>query len=403
MKIDSEWESRIEALPQGIFFTLLVAGFVALSLFLALLYHQFELTLFSLILLFLALGLRIWSRFSARDLSVSLTVDKPKVFPEERIDFSLVVENRKLLPVFVQIRLLLPRHLAGEEENLGIKRQCGILWHQKIRFHHELRPAKRGVYNSGAPRLTTGDFFGFFPRPVQSRENIDVLVLPRLIGVKPFPLLNRMLFGKKADRSPVHDPIYILGTRDYRSFSASKNIHWKATARHHKLQEKVFEISEQEKLYLVLEGDGFFESADETAFEKAISAIASLSLLWAGQNYAVGFLTNCAMYQNGPNMLAPERRPNHLPRLFEMLAKVEFKRGAPSPSLREASRPHHNGASCLFFAYDTGLKNRSWATAKPSATHIICRPRSSVTHRDEAETAALRTFFLEDICGEKLE
>ncbi len=398
MKISPEWEPRIEALPQGIFFTLFVLFFVALALFLALLFRQFELTLFALTLLFLAVGLKIWSRSSTKNLSVLLSVDKPRVFPDEKIDLRLMVENGKLLPVFVQIRMLLPESLAGDKENLAIKRQCGVLWYQKIRFHQGLSPTRRGVFNCGTPQLITGDFFGFFPRPVRTQESIDILVFPRLIGVKPFPILNRMLFGKKADSSPITDPIHILGTRDYRAFSSSRNIHWKATARYQKLQEKIFEVSEQEKLFMVLEGDGFTDHEDEAAFEKSISAIASLSTEFVGRQYAVGFLTNCKIYQQAPNALLPERKTAHLPRLFQMLAKITSDVTCPLNTLLTESPHHFDGASCLCFSYDPISAGSFPAQSNLQVSNIICGPRKRGSETEKVQISSFRSCLLEDIC-----
>ena len=247
MKISPEWEQRMDALPQGIFFTSIILVFVVLALFLALLYHQHELTLFALTLLVLAVGLKLWSRFSTRHLAYRLMVDKRKVFPGEKIDFRVVIENNKLLPVLVETSLLLPRSLLPEDRELLIRERSGVLWHQTVSFRRELCPTRRGVYKSGAPRLITGDFFGFFPRPTAEEDQVDILVFPRLVSIRPFPFLNRIMLGKKAHSSPIQDPIRILGTRDYRSFSSARDIHWKATARHCKLQEKIFEATEQGK------------------------------------------------------------------------------------------------------------------------------------------------------------
>ena len=93
MKISSEWEHKLDALPQGIFFTWFVLAFVALSLFLALVYQQFDLTLFALTLIVLAIGLKLWSRISPNGLKYRLNIDKQKVFPGEEIDFSVTTEN----------------------------------------------------------------------------------------------------------------------------------------------------------------------------------------------------------------------------------------------------------------------------------------------------------------------
>ncbi len=385
----------MDALPRGIFFTTFVLVFVAVALFLALLYRQFELTLFALTLMALALGLRLWSRFSTRHLTYRLTVDKGKVFPGEEIDLRLVIENNKLLPVLVETRILLPGSLLPEDRELLVRERSGVLWHQKVSFGRVLRPARRGVYQSGASRLITGDFFGFFPKPLAQKRQIDILVFPRLVTIRPFPFLNRIMFGKKADSSPIQDPIRILGTRDYRSFSPARDIHWKATARHNKLQEKIFEVTEQEKLLIFLEADGFVNHRDETAFERAIEVIGALSFEMDARRYAIGFVTNCTMHGEGPRMLQPGRNPRHLPTLFEMLARIQFHCTAPMDSVLTGSPGLFQGSSCLLFSYDPVERTSPLRRTNLPLTNVICRPKPFESVEDKG--FAVRSCFLEEI------
>ena len=385
----------MDALPQGIFFTSIVLAFVALALFLALLYHQFELTLFALTLLVLAIGLKLWSRFSTRHLTYRLTLDKQKVFPGEKIEFRVVIENNKLLPVLVETRILLPRNLVPEDREHRIRERSGVLWHQKISFRRELCPARRGVYRSGAPRLITGDFFGFFPRPTSEEHQVDILVFPRPIPIKNFPIPNRIMFGKKGHSSPIQDPIRILGTRDYRSFSSARDIHWKATARHHKLQEKIFEVTEQEKLSIVLEADGFVDEGDETVFERTIEVIGALSSEMDAKHYAIGFLTNCNMHDRSPQLLTPARNPGHIPALFEMLARIEFNGTFAINDFLTRNPYPFSGSSCLYFSYEPLKGTSPLRRANLSLINVICRPNAAQSTMDKV--SFVRSCFLEEI------
>jgi uncharacterized protein (DUF58 family) len=398
MKINSEWEHKLDALPQGIFFTWFVLAFVVLALFLALVYKQFDLTLFSLTLIVLAIGLKLWSRISPNDLKYRLKIDKQKVFPGEEIVFSVTTENNKFLPVLVEIRLLLPASLASGNEDLLIREHCGILWHQKISFHRKLFPTRRGIYKSGTPRLITGDFFGFFPRPTEEKHEVDILVFPRPTPVKPFPILNRILFGKRADSSPIQDPIHILGTRDYQCFSPAGNIHWKATARHQKLQEKIFEVTEQEKLFIILEADGFIHKANEMAFERTIEVIAALSIEMDAKHFAIGFLTNCAMHNQGWQFLAPSRKTGHMSALFEMLAKINFNLTLEMDDFLESAVYPFAGSSCMVFSYES-IETTSFADhIKIPTMNVICRPRLTHPETEKVIMTAGPSCFLEDIC-----
>ena len=102
----------------------------------------------------------------------------------------------------------------------------------------------------------------------------------------------RDLFGVPGAKSPVKDPVYILGTRDYRPSGPSRHIHWKASARHLRLQENVFEPSQQEKVMLALEVRSFGKSTEKEAFEHTLEVIASLAVQLQDTGCAVGLVTN---------------------------------------------------------------------------------------------------------------
>jgi Protein of unknown function DUF58 len=398
MKITPEWEQTLDDLPQGIFFTYFLLAFVVLALFFASLYQQMDLALFTLIILVMAILLKSWSAFSPKSLRYRVFVDKQKVFPGEKIDFRVTIKNNKFLPVLVKIRLSLPQSLVTGIRDRLIKEQSGILWHQEISFHRELSPTQRGLYQTGSPRLITGDFFGFFPRKTRERQDVDVLVFPRFVPIKPFFILNRIMFGKKAHASPIHDPIHIIGTRDYRSFSSARNIHWKATARHHKLQEKIFEVTEQEKIIIILEADGFLDKANETAFERTIEVIASLSFEMDANNYAVGFLTNCYVNGNGQHFLWPVRKPGHISTLFEILAKIVFKSSRPMNDLLHKEAYPFSGSSCLYFSCEPMGKSLPLSSVKSPLINIISKGKSFDSISMGSAEITRRSCYLEDIC-----
>ena len=395
MKINPEWEQNPDTFSNGIFFTVFCLAFMALALFFALLRHQTALTLFALMVIIMGVGLRLWSSFSTHGLTYRVQIDKRKVFPGEKIDFKLTIENHKFLPVLVKIRLNLPRSLVSGNGDLRLSEDRGILWHQKIFFHRALTPAKRGLYRTGSAQLITGDFFGFFPRPTREQQEVDILVFPRLITLKPFPILKRILFGKQAKVSPIHDPIHILGTRDYQSFSPACNIHWKATARHHKLQEKIFEVTEQEKVFIILEVEGFLHQAGEAAFERAIEVIAALSFEMDAHHYAVGFLTNGFMNDGGPQLLPAARNSGHISDLFEMLAKIDFKVTCKMDELLQRTSYPFTGTICLYFSYESPAESFPLTRGKAPLMNIIAERRYGDSATDKGVNPPYE--YLEDL------
>ena len=312
-------------LTPSIFFTPLLLIFTGILLFVALLYGEKDLAVFALLLLVLYAGLKLWSMLSAREINCRFLVDRERLFPDETVHLKIRIENNKLLPVFVKIGLSTSAFLQAESGNAGIHEEGGLLWYQGVTFHREFLAQKRGIYLLKTSSFSTGDLFGIFLREKREDQGLTVIVYPRLIPIRPFPLLKKIVFGKSGVTSPVRDPAYILGTRDYLHFSPARHIHWKASARHNRLQEKIFEPAEQDKVILILDGEGFYENGAYNEFERALEAIASLTEALESRHYATAFLTNC--HRQGEKIFRASvvRNSGRLPDLFELLAGLQIK------------------------------------------------------------------------------
>ena len=133
------------------------------------------------------------------------------------------------------------------------------------------------VYPDPPPRIRTGDLLGFFEKEKSVLDATHIIVYPRLVSLKPVAIRRRDLFGMPGAKSPVLD---------------SRHIHWKASARHLRLQEKIFEPSEQEKVLLTLDAGSFEKSNQKECFEHTLEVVASLAVRLDGMGYAVRFAAN---------------------------------------------------------------------------------------------------------------
>ena len=397
METKPKSRSVIEHTIGGLYFSLLIQGMIAVFLLLALNYDQGETAIFLLIIILSAIALRLWSRLSPKSLIYKVSLEKRKVFPGETVLLTIVVANNKLLPVLVRIRMMVDRILTSETGASSIKEDDCILWFQQIEFQHELKPSKRGVYQTGSPRLTTGDFFGFFPRQTGEKQSVEILVYPKLVPLKSFPILSLIIFGKPAPVSPIYDPLYILGTQDYQSFSPAKNIHWKASARHHKIQEKVFEAAEQEKILIILEAAGFIHADDEDAFEKAIEAIASLSIELNGQFYAVGFLTDADKHGDGTSHLKPGRESSHIPQFLETLSKLKFTKSVSMEQILSNKEVFPVGVTCICFSFHPLPANHRLFGKKIPLVNIVANLENT---QESFQSTTARTYSLNDLYTE---
>ncbi|WP_419660470.1 conserved uncharacterized protein, DUF58 [Desulfosarcina variabilis str. Montpellier] len=279
--------------PPSIYTTLFIQFFVGLFFFIALLNGQRDLALLTLIVLVVMTCARLWSRASLRGLSIRTSVDRTTLFPGDELRVRVWARNKKWLPVRLHMEILVHGDSPSIETLSDLKIECGLLWYQQVNFQWKRKVSRRGVFQLGSTRLTAGDFFGFFlSAQKRAYSPIEIVVYPRIVPLKPFSFVRKDYFGLPGANTPVQDPIYILGTRDYQCMQPARYIHWKASARHMRLQEKVFEPSAQTKVLLLLDVASFADQHAHEAFEHSIEVLASLAVQCERNGYAFGFSTN---------------------------------------------------------------------------------------------------------------
>jgi uncharacterized protein (DUF58 family) len=307
-----------------IFNSLPVCIFVGIFLFIALLYRQTDLALLAFLILLVVSAAKAWSSMSLYRVSCTISVNKQRAFPGETLVLETSVENAKLLPVRLRVQWSLGsalKRLGGDEH--AFRQEAGLLWYQRAQLRWDLVARRRGVHRMGPECIRAGDLLGFFEKEKRSQDTICIIVYPQLVRLKSVSLPMRDLFGVPGAKSPVKDPVYILGTRDYQPCGPSRYIHWKASARHLRLQEKVFEPSEQEKVMLALEVGSFEKSSAKEAFEHTLEVIASLSVQLQDMGCAVGLATNGVLTGGGFAVLPATRAPVQLPAILETLARLQ--------------------------------------------------------------------------------
>jgi len=344
----------------SVFIVPLMEFLVGVCLFIALLYGQRELTLLGLLVLGITIGARLWSRLSLLKIRSFAVVDKPKLFPDESFVLRVSVANAKFLPVWLQMNVPFEDAFDPASGEMRFTGECGLLWYQEVRFTRELIARQRGVYRLGPAWMRVGDLFGFFSRQKRTTDDIEVIVYPRLVPLKPLLLPSRDFFGLPGAKTPIQDPIYILGTRDYQHGRPARHIHWKASARHNRLQEKIFEPSEQKKILLTLEVSQFEKANASEDFERALEVVGSLAVQFDKSGYALGFLTN-GLVDEGPSILPMGRSPQQLPAILEILARLKMRPHGRLVDIMRQAPKFAWGVSCIHCTYRLGERTQAMA------------------------------------------
>jgi uncharacterized protein (DUF58 family) len=374
-------EERDRGVPT-IFVVPLVLCFVGLLLFIALLHGQRDLIVLCLLVLGLVFGAKLWTRMSLSGITSDLAVNKKKVFPGEKLTLRINAENRKFLPVWLQVQIPVAGSIYPSTGETTLTREDSLLWYQRTQAEWELTAQRRGVHQIGPPHILVGDLFAFFSREKKAEEFHQIIVFPRIVPLKSFPLPRRDFFGVPGAKSPVQDPIYILGTRDYQHGQPAKYIHWKASARHHRLQEKVREPTEQEKVLLVVDVNQFASHQVEEEFENTLEVVASLALRMDKRGYALGLVTNGAVFGGGPAIVPIARNRQQLPAILEVLARLQMKSREDLLDILRRGLEIHWGMSCVHFSYEEDgthvAAEQYFKHRKTPVLFFVCRPRPSV-------------------------
>ena len=334
--------------------TLLKIGLVQLIivalLTFSLIHHQKNLSLLLIVLLVFVFGARLWSRFSLCQLTASSQFDRSRIFPGESVQLEIRADNQKLLPVWLRVAVPVPGELQDASGVTASVREQGLLWYQSVVFSWRLVPQQRGIYRLGPPQLAAGDLLGLYPRQMDHRQDpLELIVFPRLVPLRPFVFIKRDLFGSPGGKSPVEDPIYLLGTRNYQAGKPSRYIHWTASARLNNLQERVFEPSRQAKVLFVLDVAPFAAEKAAGPFEQALEGLASLAVECDRQGFATGLVTNGAIVGDRSPLVSVARSGRQAALILETLAGLEMK---PCQSISDNLRKMkgvHGGLSCISF------------------------------------------------------
>ncbi|MEW6142552.1 MAG: DUF58 domain-containing protein [Chloroflexota bacterium] len=307
------------------FHWLAMVAFAGIALFAAL---QQVASLLALVLFILALGVVswLWSLWSLRRLELEVRLSQSRAFPDETVEVSLALTNRKWLPLpWLSLELDLPYRLVrGRRTPSRFVRErwrwaTAVSGGQSLRWRQSLKCLARGEYRLGPGCLRTGDLFGLYPVERIEPVNLDLLVYPMVMPVDLEKLKLTGLVGERAvPRTLYEDSSRTMGARDYQLGDPFKRVHWKASARRGELQARVYESTTSLSTMLVLDAAGF-GGGGEDDFELAVTAVASLAAAVSGAGSPVGL----ALFSGQEVVLPASAGRDRLLDILEALARVE--------------------------------------------------------------------------------
>lgn len=215
----------------------------------------------------------LFMRHHLRDAEVERSVPRrTRVGDEVRVGLTVRNRGKKALPLM----RMDDRFGAFEDSAVLVERvDAGATAHVEL-----VKPAhRRGAFAGGEVALTSGAPFGF----LSSKRTVDVpsdlVVVPRWVEMRSFPILEPSSFPSDVlhERARTGAGEEFIGVRDYRPGDPPRHVHWRSTARAGHLVVREFEEEVASRVCIALAGEDAGVPPD-SVFETLVSAAASIGI-----------------------------------------------------------------------------------------------------------------------------
>ena len=247
-----------------------------------------------------------WPRYAFRRVTYARRLERRRAFIGDVVDYFVTVNNDKILPmIWLDISDTFPIGLqtggthvrgVGAEAELDHRITTSLLPYQRVTWRYRVRCRARGYHRIGPARLRSGDMFGLTAAEQHITDVEYLLVYPRIVDLRrSLTLWERPLGANRGRRFIQDDPSRFVGLRDYLPTDPLKLIDWKATARHGKLESRIFEPAATRYMLIALNartGDAAWQGSNRRLFERAVTVAASIAEFAEREGYTFGLVSN---------------------------------------------------------------------------------------------------------------
>lgn len=162
------------------------------------------------------------------------------------------------------------------------------------RLYYTIQATKRGYYQVGPLKVSSGDLFGF-DNAIGHIDPDYFTVYPRIIPFARLTFPSQLPFGSIESKQKLfEDPSRPIGVRDYQAGDTPRHINWKVSARQQKLLVRTLSpaISLETFILLNLNQEDYTRRGWRDSTEWAIVAAASFAAHLIDRRQAVGMAVN---------------------------------------------------------------------------------------------------------------
>jgi uncharacterized protein (DUF58 family) len=337
------------------------------------------------------LGAQAWAALAFARVSYTRRTSRSRAFCGDELVLESTLANPRPLPLpWIEVWEQLPTDLGPEgaweasytePDRVWVRRGLALWPYQRLRWRRRLTCRRRGVFRLGEARLRTGDPFGFFERERPWRDQLELLVYPRVVPLRRLGLpLHHPSMDVVSPSSPVADPTRTATVRDYRPDDSRRLIHWPTTARRGDLQVRVLEPATSLHVSLLLDVRGFvFGIYRGELLELTLSALASMAVFLQGEGAPVALLANT----NPPLVVPPGASVPHLQHVLESLARLDPRAGPALTPWALDDLPRGNTAVLAASAVSADL-DRTIAQLEDAGIHVLLVLATSLERSEPA-------------------
>jgi len=302
-------------------------------------YGLSDLTLFTGLVLVLALVSFLWVRFSLTRIDVDVSDCCLYAFPGEILNLKPTILNNKALMLiwldFVLPFCTYPCISKDIEEHL-----TWILPWQKISWNISVTAEKRGVAQIESITLRSGDGFGLGEKEktVMLKNSLKIVVYPRVHPIDPSPLLSNLSELEQSKNGLYKDRTLINNIREYTPGDSVKSINWRMMAKNDHIMVNINENMSMRRVCFIIDlktysyyvkkdssGEEQFEvrvHSDE--LERDISIVASYISALNDKNIL------CTLALPAPEdkecrIIIPKSCDEQVVMLFNALAEIDYR------------------------------------------------------------------------------
>lgn len=265
-------------------------------------------------------------------------------------------------------------------------------------LRYRIRGRRRGLWALGPVSVTTGDPFGLVRRTREFGEVTPITVVPEVVVLPALPdRAGRAGGTAQTSASRLGQGADNMSPRRYVPGDSMRRIHWRATAHRGDLMVRQEEQESSPDALVVLDragarwpGRGRRGDSADPAFERAVSACASIALHLAEHGYAVDVVDATGVLLGRLRGAEDEREA-----LLVVLAAVSPRSGEHDEGLPAAANGHLVGPLVMI----TGAIDPAEAATLPhggAATPILLATESPPAALSAAASRGWRAGALDD-------